>query len=152
MTVKWMAAPIFPMSQEVQTGKQTTNSNITLSYFLWQHLRWALCWKQPGLLAVGPILLHDYALSHKTEITQDPLQCWQFWSSDMTPCDYTIFPNMKGSLWGQRFPSQEEVEHTVQQPIRQLITTHAVNELHNLPQTEARGTTLKVYHPTHALI
>jgi hypothetical protein len=52
----------------------------------------------------------------------------------MTPCDYTLIQNMKGSLWGQRFPAWEEVEHTVKQPIRQLIRTHAANGLNNLPQ------------------
>jgi hypothetical protein len=77
-------------------------------------------------------------LCYTAKIIQDPPQWWNFirppYSSNVTPCDYTLFPKMKGFLQGQRFLPWEGTEHTVQQSVRQFNRTHPADGLHHLLQ------------------
>ena len=73
-------------------------------------VRWAFCYKQPGRLEHGVILLQDNATPHCHRDVQNLVQCldWEVlvhppYSPDLTPCDYRLFAceNILNRRWYQ---------------------------------------------------
>ena len=83
--------------------RQTVNTAyccIFLQHHLCQELR-----RMWHLVVQNTIILHDNARSHAAAAVMDLLCCWQceilenpLYSSDMSPCDYNLFANVKKSL------------------------------------------------------
>ena len=97
-----------------------------------KRLREAVRKKRPGLWASREWLLHhDGAPAHTAHLTQDFLAkngitqvAQPPYSPDMAPCDFWLFPKLKGPLKGQRF---EDVDS---------IKGNAARELKAIPKTD----------------
>ena len=71
---------------------------------------------RPHLLVAGPLILHDNARSHITDvITKKPRDCgWEVlyhapYSPEMNVPDFELFPMLKESMRGRRFPTLGEL-------------------------------------------
>ena len=83
-------------------------------------LRIAIREKRRGNLARGPLLLHDNAPVHTSQVAQAAMRDCGFeqiphpaYSPDLAPSDYHLSPNLKKFLRGRRFPDDESLKEAV---------------------------------------
>ena len=72
--------------------------------------------KQPQLLVAGPLILHDNAHPHISDVVTKILRDYgsealshASYSPDMNPPEFDLFPKLKESMCGRRFSSLEEL-------------------------------------------
>jgi hypothetical protein len=111
-------------SEFLEQGR-TVNQHYYLETLAWLHE--AIRWRRPELWPDAWILQHDNAPAH------DVLAVWKFldkklikkldnppYSSDLAPCDFRLFPNLKTALKGHRFSDTADIQGhamTIQQSI-----------------------------------
>jgi histone-lysine N-methyltransferase SETMAR len=102
---------------------QTVNQQCYLEVLT--RLRESLRRKRPGLWPDKWILQHDNAPAH------DALRVREFlaknfitkmdhppYSSDLAPCEFWLFPELKNALKGQRFADLSDIQHNVETSLR----------------------------------
>ncbi|KAJ4430587.1 hypothetical protein ANN_19175 [Periplaneta americana] len=52
----------------------------------------------------------------------------------MSPCDYDLFPRLKDSLRGKKFPDIASVLHAVGQSSREIKRNNLANSIQRLPR------------------
>lgn len=112
-------------SHSVPTG-QTVNSEY-YAHFLQNILRPAIRKKRPDLLKAGPVILHDNATPHVSMHVTSLLTSYTWerlrhppYSPDLSPCDFDLFPKIKESMRGVRFPDLEELKDAVAMEVRRV--------------------------------
>ena len=87
------------------------------------------------------LLQHDNAWPHTNAATRDAIQCPGFsvlphppYSPDLAPCDFHLFPKLKGRLKGHRFSCDEEVKSAVRKWFRKQNTNFLKDGLQKLVQ------------------
>ena len=97
---------------------------ITLVYYadLLRKLRDAIKEKHREKLTQIPLLLHDNAPDHRSQVGQAAVVECGFEemrlpssSPDLAPSDYNLFPNLKKHLRGQRFSTDDELKHATEE-------------------------------------
>ena len=103
---------------------ETVNTQYCAAY-LQNHLRCAIRRKRPQLQNM--IILHDHVTPHKAIFVRDLLRRWRWevlehppYSTDLSPCDYDLIPNLKAPLRGHRFRTRDDIAIVV----RRLIMTN----------------------------
>ena len=87
----------------------------------------------------GVLLLHDNAPIHKCSVVQAAIRHADFvelnhpsYSPDIAPSDYHLFSNLKGSLRGQTFSSDDEVISNVEDYLNDLDSDFFCKGIHSL--------------------
>lgn len=97
---------------------------ITGMYYagLLHKLRAAIKEKRRGKLSKVPLLLHDNAPAHRSQVGQAALLECGFeemhhppYSPDLAPSDYHLFPNLKKHLRGQKFSTDNELKSATEE-------------------------------------
>jgi transposase len=80
---------------------------------------------RPGLLTKGLLLLHDNARPHSAAAAVNLLNSWGSeilphppYSPDLAQSDFHLLPNIKSTLRGQLFHSNEDVQNEVKKWLR----------------------------------
>ena len=102
-------------------------SKITAAYYanLLDQLRSVIREKRQGKLSKGILLQQDNARFHTCKIAMDVVERNGYeliphpaYSSDLSPSDYCLFPNVKKDIRGRHFRSNEEVVAAVEEWVR----------------------------------
>ena len=111
-------------------------------WFVSWWLRVLLCTiksKHPGMLSDRIILLQDNVSHHSANLVRDKLQRfgWETlqhppFSSDLSPCDFHVFGDLKKAIPRHRFHSDEEVQEWVRLWIHQRPTSFYKTEIDRL--------------------
>ena len=119
------------MSVQHWKWKQTKKSREAWFVSWWlKVLRRAIKSNRPGILSNGIMLLYDNARPHTANLVRDKLQRfgWETlklppYNSDLSPCDFHIFGDLKKGIRGCRFHSDKEVHEWVRLWIHQRPTS-----------------------------
>jgi histone-lysine N-methyltransferase SETMAR len=134
-SVFWDAKGIL-MIDYLQTGK-----TITGEYYcsLLDQLDVKIREKRPGLKKKKIIFHQDNAPAHKSALTISKLTELKYellehppYSPDLAPSDFHLFPNLKKSLRGKRFSSNEEVIAAIEGYFEGLPENHFSTGIHEL--------------------
>jgi transposase len=130
--VKVLLTVFFDYRGIVHHSYASAGRTINKEYYLEviRHLRDAVRRKRPNLWASRNWQLqHDTAPAHSSHLIKSflakhgiPVVCQAPYSPDMAPCDFWLFPKLKGPLKGSRFDSCED------------IMWNATTELRSLPE------------------
>ena len=117
---------------------QTVNKEYYRQFL--QKLRQAVRRKCPNMQEAGPLILQDNASCHKAELMMDILQRYHWeplphppYSPDLSPPDFDLFPILKESLRGKRFPDIIELTHAVKERIQEINKNHLCTGINKLP-------------------
>lgn len=108
--------------------------------FIQGKLRPAIRRKRPELLESSPVILQDNASCHSAHIVAELLETYDWevlphpaYSPDMSPPDYDLFPILKEALRGRRFHSLEELNHAVDDRLREINRNRLCQGIMKLP-------------------
>ena len=108
--------------------------------FLQHLLRPGLSRKRRHLVVQNPIILHDNAWSHVADAVMDFLRRWQWeilehpvYSSEMSPCDYDLFPKVKEPLRRTRYNTRGELIRAIGRSIRNMNKDGRADGVRRLP-------------------
>ena len=96
--------------------------------FLRNTLRPAIRKKRPELIEMKPLILHDNASCHKTQVVIDVLENWEWeilahpppYSPDLSPPDFDLFPVLKLPLRGHRFATLQDLNDAVDKRVKEI--------------------------------
>ena len=110
-------------SHRVESGK-TINGKYYEEY-LKKTLRQLIRRKRHGLLAAGPIILHDNATPHGAVNVTSLLGRYEWeilehppYSPDISPCDSDLFPKIKEDMRGTCYSDLDELEVAVAEIVK----------------------------------
>ena len=109
-------------AHRVPTG-QTVNKEYYKMYIR-TILRPAICRKRQKMIDCKPLILHNNASPHKTNVVKELLESYQWevldhppYSPDLSPPDFDLFPKLKEPLQGIRYESLDELDCAVNREV-----------------------------------
>ena len=103
-------------------------------------LRPALRRKRSELINCTPLILHDNASPHKSNVVKELLEGygWEVldhppYSPDLSPPDFDLFPKLKEPLRGVRYDSLDELECAVNAEVRRINFSCLATGIEALP-------------------
>ena len=125
-------------AHRVPTGR-TVNKEYYEKY-LRTLLRPALRRKRSELINCTPLILHDNASSHKSNVVKELLEGygWEVldhpsYSPDLSPPDFDLFPKLKEHLRRVRYDSLDELECAVNAEVRRINFSCLATGIEALP-------------------
>ena len=104
-------------------------------------LRQAIHRKRRGLLAAGPIILHDNATPHGAINVTSLLGRYEWeilehppYSPNISPCDFDLFPKIKEVIKGIRYSNLDELEVAVAKRVKVVERSCLATGIDDLPK------------------
>ena len=126
-------------THRVKIGK-TINGKYYEGY-LKKTLRQAIHRKTGGLLAAGPIILHDNATPHGAVNETSLLRRYEWeilehlpYSPDISPCDFDLFPKINEDMRGIPFSDLDELEVAVAERVKVVERSCLATGIDDLPK------------------
>ena len=115
--------------------------HITGEYYadLLRRLRESIREKRRGKLSITPLLLHDNAPAHTSRVAKAALRDCGFeemshppYSPDLAPCDFHLFPKLKGHLRGTRYDDDDELKSATEEWLNEQDKTFYLSGIEKL--------------------
>ena len=104
-----------------------------------RRLSWSIHEKRPGKLFTIPLLLHNNAPVHASQVAKTALRECGFeemphppYSPDLAPCDFHLFPNLKRFLRESQYANDDELKSATEKWLYQQEKTFYLSSIEKL--------------------